>query len=177
MLEKTTIARPYAQAIFELAQEQGTLSSWSDQLELLVRIATDEDMRRLLGDPRISKEQLEALLLDIAGDGLDELGRNFVKVLTGAERFELCPEIRTLFEVLKAEAEKVIEVEIRSAYPLDDSEKQKLSEAIRSRLGRSVELDTTEDASLIGGVVVRAGDEVMDLSLRGRLEEMASKFI
>jgi len=177
MLEKTTIARPYAQAVFELAQEQGALSAWSGQLEILVRIATNEDMQHLLGDPRINKEQLERLVLDLASDGLDESGQNLVKVLIGAERFEFCPEIQALFEALKAEAEKVIEVEIRSAYPLDDSEKQQLAEAIRSRLGRSVELDTNEDASLIGGVVVRAGDEVMDLSLRGRLEEMASKFI
>ncbi len=176
MLEKTTIARPYAQAIFELAREQGALASWSEQLATLAQIAADEDMQRLLSDPRISKAQLESLVLEIAGDKLPDSGRNLVKVLIGAERFEFCAEIRALFEALKADAEKLIEVEISSAFPLDESEKQKLSEAMRSRLGRSVELNANEDSSLIGGVVVRAGDEVIDLSLRGRLEQMASEF-
>jgi len=176
MLEKTTIARPYAQAVFELAQEEDALATWSEQLDLLVQIAADRDMQSLLGDPRISKAQLESLVLEIGADKLTDTGQHLVKVLISAERFILSAEIRSLFEELKAEAEKVIEVEISSAFPLDEAEKQKLSEAMRLRLGRSVELNTHLDPGLIGGVVVRAGDEVIDLSLRGRLEEMASEF-
>jgi len=176
MLEKTTIARPYAQAIFDLARDEDALSSWSDQLDVLVGIATNEDMQPLLSDPRISKEQLESLVLEIGAEQLSDAGRKLVKVLIGAERFSFCPEIRALFEELKAEVEKVVDVEISSAFPLDENEKQRLSASLCSHLGRSVELNTRQDSSLIGGVVVRAGDEVIDLSLRGRLDKMASEF-
>lgn len=175
MLEKKTIARPYAQAAYEQASEEGNLGPWAEALSRLAVICADEQMQSVLNDPRVSDEQLRTLVLDILGDTSQTIS-NFVTILVQADRLILAEEISELYSEMKAIAEKRIDVQVRTAYELDDSEKQKIADAVSSKLGRSVDLAVTEDKDLIGGAVVKAGDVVIDLSIRGRLSAMASEF-
>ena len=175
MQEKITIARPYAQAAFEQAQEEESLALWSDMLNLLATIISDDSLQKIIDDPRVSSSQLQSLVLDVAGDALSQTGQNFVKVLVESERLGLAPEIHQLFESKKADAERTANIEIISAYELDASQEQKIVESLAERLGKSIEITKTIDSSLIGGAIIRAGDVVIDASLRGRLQELASE--
>lgn len=176
MLEKKTIARPYAQAAFEQASEENALAGWSEALSLLAAITSDEQMKALMRDPRVSDEQIQSLITDLAGDALSQTSSNFVKILIESGRLALCPEISQLFEEKKAEAEKHATIHVTSAYEMGDDEKQKIAEAMKKKLGRSVEVTTEQDQDLIGGMIVKAGDMVIDLSIRGRLNKMANEF-
>jgi F-type H+-transporting ATPase subunit delta len=121
----------------------------------------------------VTPAELAALVIDIAGPELDEEGRNFMRTLADNRRLALLPEIATRFDELKSAAEGIIDVTVTSAAPLDDSQQRKLASALERRLGRSVRLQCATDAALIGGAVLRAGDLVIDGSLRGRLERIA----
>jgi len=176
MLEKTTIARPYAQAAFEQASEEKALTGWSKALSLLAAITSDEQMQALMRDPRVSSEQLQNLIIDLVGDALGKTSTNFVKILVESHRLPLCQEISQLFEEKKADAEKHASIHVTSAYEMDESEKKKIAEAMKKKLGRSVEVTAELDPVLIGGMVVKSGDMVIDLSIRGRLKTMANEF-
>jgi F-type H+-transporting ATPase subunit delta len=173
MADKSTIARPYAKAAFEEARERGRLGPWSQALRTAAAVIGDARVDALLGNPRVTPQELAALVIGIAGPELDEEGRNFVRTLADNRRLALLPQIATLFEELKSEAEGVIDVTVTSAAPLDDSQRGKLTGALERRLGRSVRLQCATDPALIGGAVLRAGDLVIDGSLRGRLERIA----
>lgn len=173
MADKSTIARPYAKAAFEEARDLGRLGPWSDALRTAAVIISDSRVEALVGNPRVTPEELAALVIEIAGSALDEEGRNFVRTLADNRRLPLLPEISARFDELKSEAEGVVEVTVTSAAPLDDSQRGKLSAALERRLGRSVRLQCATDPALIGGAVLRAGDLVIDGSLRGRLERIA----
>ncbi len=174
MLEKKTIARPYAQAAFKRAVESDSLVKWSGMLAVLAAIGADPQMQVLLRHPKVGREQIESLVLEVAGDALDEEGRNFATLLVRGGRFSVAPEIFELFEEQRAEAERSINVNITSAYELTAEESERLGQAIGKRLQRNIELTTEVDRSLIGGAVVRAGDHVIDLSVRGRLQALGS---
>lgn len=174
MAEKVTIARPYARAAFEYAQEQNALGRWSDTLATASLVVTDERVSKLLSNPRVTPDQLVGLIADIAGDGLDERGRNFLNTLAQNRRLDLLPQIAAIYEVLRAEVENVADVQVTSAIPLDDAQRQRLTTALKKRLRREVRLHCDTDASLIGGAVVQSGDLVIDGSLRARLERLAS---
>jgi F-type H+-transporting ATPase subunit delta len=174
MAEKVTIARPYARAAFEHAQEQNALGRWSGTLATASLVVTDERVSKLLSNPRVTPDQLVGLIADIAGDGLDERGRNFLNTLAQNRRLDLLPQIAAIYEVLRAEVENVADVQVTSAIPLDDAQRQRLTTALKKRLRREVRLHCDIDASLIGGAVVRSGDLVIDGSLRARLERLAS---
>ena len=176
MLEKKTIARPYAQAAFEQASEENALDDWSEALSLLAAITSDDQMKPLMRDPRVSEEQLHTLITGLAGDALSKTSTNFVGILIESDRLLLCPEISQLFEEKKADAEKHASVHVISAYEMDEDEKQKIAETMKKKLGRSVEVTTEQDPDLIGGMVVKSGDMVIDLSIRGRLNTMANEF-
>jgi F-type H+-transporting ATPase subunit delta len=173
MADKITIARPYAKAAFEEARDRKRLGPWSEALHTVAAVVSDSRVGELLGNPRVTPEELAALVSGIAGPQLDEEGRNFVRTLADNQRLSLLPEISALFDELKGEAEGVVEVVVTSAAPLDDSQRGKLTAALERRLGRSVHLQCTTDPALIGGAVLRAGDMVIDGSLRGRLERIA----
>lgn len=172
MSELTTAARPYARAVFEMAQETGKLSDWSAQLVAMSAVVTAEGSSALLGHPRLTKEQKADVFAEIAGDAIDENGRNLLKVLAENDRFTLLPEISVIFEQLKSEAEGAVEAEIVSAQELTDDQQQSLAAALQKRLGREVKLVTKVDPALMGGAVIRAGDLVIDGSIQGRLKEM-----
>ncbi|MGH8269897.1 MAG: F0F1 ATP synthase subunit delta [Steroidobacteraceae bacterium] len=173
MAEKSTIARPYAKAAFEEARDRGRLGPWSQALRTAAAVVSDSRVADLLGNPRVTPGELAALVIEIAGPELDEQGGNFVRTLADNRRLALLPEISALFDELKGEAEGVVEVTVTSAAPLDDSQRGKLAAALQRRLGRSVRLQCATDPALIGGAVLRAGDLVIDGSLRGRLERIA----
>ena len=175
MLENSTIARPYASAVFELAQETGQAEEWSATLELLGVLASDKNMRQLTTNPKISRQQLQDLVFEVCGDGLSGLGRNLVKILVQAGRLQYAPSIKNQYEQMRAAAEGRVEVEVVAAYALDDQQQAGIAETISERLGKQVNISTSVDESLIGGAVIRAGDSIIDASLRGRLTELRNE--
>lgn len=169
MVENATAARPYATAVFELAQETGRIAQWADALALLSLITSDPALRRLSASPKVSRAQLQELVFEIGGDALSGLSRNLVKTLIQAGRLQCAPDIRALFERMRAAAEGKIEAQAMAAYELDQGQQDAIAAALAARLGKRVELSASVDESLIGGVVIRAGDLVIDASLQGRL--------
>jgi F-type H+-transporting ATPase subunit delta len=172
--ELATIARPYARAAFSYAlDESDGLPAWSGMLKLLSTIAGEQIVRDVLDDPMLSGEDGAKLLTSILGDELSQEAMNFVGVLGENDRIELLPEISDMFELLKANHEKTMEVEIASAYEVSDGEKATLSEALSNRLQRKINLETTLDPSLLGGAIIKAEDTVIDNSVRGKLQKMS----
>ncbi|TVQ41368.1 MAG: F0F1 ATP synthase subunit delta [Wenzhouxiangella sp.] len=172
MLNRTTLARPYARAAFRVARDRSELSRWSESLAIAAAIASDAGARPLLSNPKLSREQVLKLFTDIAGERFDEMVTNFLRVLTTYGRLELLPEISTQFESLRREAEARLRVQVTSAHPLGDDEASRLTERLKARFGLEIDLDVDVDPALIGGAVIRAGDQVIDGSVRGRLERL-----
>lgn len=177
MAEKSTVARPYAQAAFELARGSKDLKAWSDALAFAAAVAQDESMQGLISNPNLDRDRLVQLFLDVCGDRLNAFGQNFIRVLAENKRLELLPEITALFEALRAEAEGSIEAEVISAFPLNDSQQKQLTEMLKKRLHRDIVLVTKTDESLIGGAIIRAGDLVIDASAVGQLTRLANTLL
>ena len=173
MAEKATIARPYAKAAFESARQHRALETWSKALATASSVVQDERVARLLSSPKVTSEQLSGLVSDIVGGDLDEQTRNFLATLASNRRLSLLPEIASMYEALRAEAENTADVQVDSAVALDEAQKQRLAQALKKRLKREVRLHCEVDASLIGGAIVRAGDFVIDGSLKARLDRLA----
>jgi len=179
--DNNTIARPYAQAVFELASESGELATWSEALDVAGQLLADGQVAAYLSDPAFSDEQrLEFLtgLFAKAGakilGGKDQQGTNFLKLLLEYGRVAVLPEIAGHFKALKAEVENVVEVTVTSASRISKKQQDTISKALRERLGRDVSIATEIDENLIGGAVIQAGDVVIDGSLRARLEGLAT---
>lgn len=173
MAELTTLARPYAQAAFEVATKNGTSERWSNMLALLAQVVRDERVRPLLNSPKLTDEKRVEVLTSIAGEHLSAEGKNLVKVLAHYGRLNVMPEIAQRFEELRSEAEGVVDVDVTSPTPLDEDYQARLSASLKKRLGREVRLHLNIDESLLGGAIIRAGDLVVDGSVRGRLEKLA----
>jgi len=174
MAEITTIARPYAQAVFDLAKESGELKPWSDMLQLAATVVTHEQVAPLLDSPQLAKAQRGQLVIDICGDSLNDGGKNLINVLADNGRLGILPEIAALYEVERAAAENRVVAEVASATPLSDSQKQVIAAALKKRLGRDVALECTVDETLLGGAVVRAGDMVIDGSVIAKLHKLGT---
>lgn len=174
MAELVTIARPYAEAVFRLARENKALTVWSERLALLAAIAADERVRSRLGDPEWSATQKADLISSLAGQpsGGDET--NLISVLAENGRLALLPEIATLFDALKGEEEGVRDAIIHSAFPLDDAQLATLLADLEARFGSRIKAEVVVDQSLIGGVRIVVGDQVLDASVRGKLEALGS---
>lgn len=177
MAETATIARPYAEAVFELGKQQKALPQWSGMLAFAATVTSSPELRALDGNPRITTRQLADLVIGICGDRLNGEARNLIQVLVHNRRLSVLPEIRELFERLKEEYEGQVEAVITSALPLSDDQAKRLCEKLEAKYGRKVMAKVTLDASLIGGVKVQVGDEVIDGSLRGRLEAMSHMLV
>lgn len=173
MADKTTIARPYAKAAFEEAKAGKHLGPWSEALRTASVVVQDPRVQGLLGNPAVTNADLAKLVIDLAGPQLDEMGRNFVQTLAENRRLAYLPEISTLFDELKDEAEGVIDVTVTSAAPLENGQREALSAALQRRLKRQIRLQCETDPALIGGAVLRAGDLVIDGSVRSRLDRIA----
>ena len=174
MAEKSTIARPYAQAAYSIASEKGDLKSWSDMLQLLAAVASDSLMQSMVGNPDMTTDKLVDLVTGVCEGKLNDAGKNFVRVLADNKRLNVLPEIAEMYELQRAEAEKTVQAEVTSAFPLSDSMKAQLTDALKKRLGREITLVTKTDESIVGGAIVRAGDLVIDGSVSGKLEKLAN---
>lgn len=172
--ELTTIARPYAKAAFAFAldQDQG-LTHWSTMLDILAAAMAEGVVREKLDDPRLTTEAGARVLSAMFESEMDEKARNFLVVLAEFGRLELLPNISELFELLKAEHERTINVEVTSAFEVTSEETEKLSDALHAKLQREVNLTTHVDESLLGGVVIKAEDSVIDGSVRGKLRKLS----
>ncbi|CAM5295658.1 MULTISPECIES: F0F1 ATP synthase subunit delta [unclassified Thauera] len=173
MAENVTIARPYADAAFELARGAGALGPWSEALDRLASVAADPDMQACIKNPNLSAAQLDKLMQEVTGE-LTAEQQNFVRVLIDNERLLVLPEIRDLFVALKNEHEGVLEAEIASAFPLDDAALAALKADLEARFKAAINVTVSLDPELIGGVRIAVGDEVIDASVRGKLANMAA---
>lgn len=173
MAEISTIARPYAEAVFDLAQEASQLQKWADMLQFATTVATDAEMSAYLDSANLSKEQLSELFVSVCADQLDSEGQNLIKLLVENHRLSVLPEISLQFEALKAEAEKTIEAEIFAAYKVSAAQQKKIAEKLKKRLGREVTLTCHVDNNLLGGAIIKAGDMVIDGSTQGQIQRLA----
>jgi len=178
MAENVTLARPYAEAAFQLANSGKALAAWSDVLARLSAVAMRPEMEECFGNPRLSPEQLAQLCLDVAASdiksGLSADQRNFVRVLADNDRLIVLPEISGLFDELKHDQEGVKDAEITSAFELDDATLRTLLADLERKFGCKIQATVKVDAELIGGVRIAVGDEVIDASVRGKLAAMAT---
>ncbi len=172
MSDLTNIARPYAQAVFELARDSNDFVGWGDQLSLLANIAADSNMVELLKNPAFGNDQQISLILDICGENISADAVNLIKLLVRNDRVNVLPDIAEVYAEKRAEAESVIEADMITATPIDDIQRQAFSTALQSKLGRSVKLNFEVDEDLIGGAVIRAGDWVVDGSVKAQLEQL-----
>jgi F-type H+-transporting ATPase subunit delta len=173
--ERATIARPYAKAAFGYARDAAALAEWSRGLKAATEIVSDPRVAALAKSPQWSDADLASLVTDVAGAGLDAGMQNFVRVLAENHRLLLLPEIAAHFEELRSDAENTVDVEVISAVALDSAQQAKLAQALSARLKRKVRMQNSVDASLLGGAVIRAGDLVIDGSLKGRLERLGTE--
>lgn len=173
MAEKVTIARPYAKAAFEYAREHKTFAQWSEVLATASAVVADERVAKLLGNPRVKPAELVELIGGIVGGGLDANAKNFLDTLAQNRRLGLLPEIASMYEALRADIERIADVEVVAATDLNEAQRTRLTAALKKRLQREVRLHVSVDPSLIGGAIVRSGDLVIDGSLKARLDRLA----
>lgn len=186
MADKHTIARPYARAAFESAREHNSLAAWSEGLDAASDLLADGQVERFLGDPALAEREKLDFLTGLAGaaggkaavfDGSNQHGANFLRLLLEYDRIGVLPEISEHFDALKAEVENTVDVTVTSAIELSDAQKNAVATALQARLGRTVNLSTEIDENLIGGAVIRAGDVVIDGSVRARLEGLSNALV
>ena len=174
MSELVTAARPYARAVFELASADKRLAEWSDALELIVDICTHAEMIPVLDNPALTRQQKAEVMISVAGDKIDQQAQNLLRVMAENDRLILLPEVAALYEQMRADAEGSVEAELISAYEVTAEQQKSIADSLKKRLGRDVRLDVKIDKDLLGGVIVRAGDLVIDGSIKGRLEQLTS---
>jgi F-type H+-transporting ATPase subunit delta len=172
-MERATLARPYADAVAKLAVEGNAWTAWSERLGLLNLVTADEQIKALTTNPSVTAERLVQVILSVCGDKLGAEGANLVGLLAENKRLNLLAEIVTLFETMKAEREGVLEAHVTTAYELAPGQMASLVARLEGKFGRKIEATQSLDADLIGGVIIQVGDEVMDASVRGGLENLA----
>lgn len=173
MSDYTTVARPYARAVYQQATESTSVDSWSNALALLSAVAEDAAMKAVLDNPQAGSEQKAELILKVAGDKLSAAQQNLVKLMAENGRLKALPEVAKQFEVYRAEAEGKIDAEVVSAFPLSSEQAESITSTLKAKLGREVTISTSTDESLIGGVVIKAGDTIIDASMKSQLASLA----
>jgi len=173
--DTSTIARPYAEAVFARASESDKLDSWGEQLSLLAGIVSDSSMHRFIADPLFGRDKLTDLLIQICGDKLDEEGKNLVKLLIQNDRLQVIPEMVEIYQKLKDESQRVLKVHVTSAFALKPAQEKNIADALKVRFGREITITSEKDPELIGGIHIRAGDTVIDGSVSGRLQQLANE--
>jgi len=174
MSDNAITARPYAQAVFELARDEGRFPHWSEVLRRLADLAGQEQVSALFSHPKVGRDDIAAILIEGCGDLLNDAGKNLVHLLVRNGRLVALEDIAEQFENLRAGEEQTINAQVESALPVSEAHQQKIAQALEKRLGRKVTLEVSTDASLIGGAVIRAGDLVIDGSVKARLEKLAA---
>jgi len=173
MAELNTVARPYTKAAFEHAVDKGNLDQWSEMLVTAAAVTQHETMTQVLGTPGLTSEQKAEAMINVCEEQMDDTAKNFMVLLAENQRLALLPKISEQFDQLKASQQQSVEVNVTTAFDLGEQQQQKLTQALSSKLGREVSLTTDVDKSIIGGVIVRTEDMVIDGSIRARLAKLA----
>jgi len=174
MAELTTLARPYAKAVFDAAQDQNAVDLWDQALAFAAHVAADPEVKIILANPGLSEQRKAELFADCFEEKLPEALRNFLLILAENKRLALLPAISELFSLHRADLERTVKIKVSTAFEMTAEQQQKMIDALSRKLERKVELESSVDQTLIGGVVVRTGDLVIDASVRGKLARMAS---
>lgn len=177
MAEIATIARPYAEAVFRLAEADGRFESWSALLGRLAQAVAHADVRACIGNPNVGAAQLTDLLVSLMGEGVSAEAKNFVHLVVANRRLEAVGEIGEQYEQMVNERQGVVEAHVATAYPLEDAQLKDLVASLERRFKRKIEPQVTVDKGLIGGVTVTVGDEVIDGSVRGKLAAMSAALL
>lgn len=172
MAENVTLARPYAEAAFQLAK--GSLPVWSQSLARMAAVADSADMQECIANPQLSPEQLTRLFSEVVGDGLSVEQQNFIRVLVDNDRLQVLPEITRLFNELKNGYEGVKDANVESAFPMEDAAVKSLVADLERKFQCKIQATVRIVPELIGGVRIAVGDEVIDASVRGKLAAMAT---
>lgn len=173
MSELTTVARPYAKAAFDFAVEAKAMDSWLAQLTFAAEVAKDATIKSYISGGA-SVEQAQTLFLSVCAEQVDSQGQNFIKVMAQNERLLVLPQVLEQFIALKADFEQEISVDVTSAVEVTAEQKTTLSAALEKRLARKVKLNCTVDVSIVSGLVIKAGDMVIDGSVKGKLNRLAT---
>lgn len=172
MSELSTLARPYAAAVFKRASESGSAEQWAQMLGFIAAVVKDNGIATIIENPKVSQERLIQLLLDICQGQLNQEGENFLKLLVQNDRLTLAPQISSLYETHKADAEGYVDVDVTTAYAFTKDEQKKFTSALEKTLAKKVRINVSVDKALIGGFLAKAGDRVIDGSIKGRLQHM-----
>ena len=174
MAESVTIARPYAEALFRAAKESGNLAKWAGQVALLGQVAANPEARAAIGDPNVAASQLVDLFRSACGTAVAAELSNFIQLLSNNDRLGMLPEIAGLYESYKRAEEGTKEAEIVSAFPLNDTQVKALVPQLEAVFKTKLETSVSVDPELIGGIKVIVGDQMLDASVRGKLDAMAT---
>ncbi len=168
------MARPYAVAAWKHAEGEGRQELWSDMLEVMASVVSDDAMSAIISDPRVDADTLSGLMLDVCGGHINDTAGVFVRLLVENDRLSLMPEVAEVYKELQAESGGAIHAGLTAAYPVNARFEQAIAVAMRKRLNREITFTTEIDRSLLGGVIIRVGDMVIDASVRGRIEALAA---
>jgi F-type H+-transporting ATPase subunit delta len=175
MAELSTLARPYAEAVFKRAKQSGNIEQWSSDVAFIATLAQDSSVIALLNNPRTSKSQLTELLLDVSQEQVGDEAKNLLKLLIENRRLALAPKIAELYAERVAEDQGYVNVRLFSAYALSKAEQSKYSAMLEKQLQKKVNAEVIIDKSLIGGILAKAGDKVLDGSIRGQIHQLAKR--
>lgn len=175
MSELSTLARPYAAAAFKSAKETGNASVWSDSLTFVSEIAKSDELSAAAHNPKVGKDKLIGLIMDICQDYVHAEAKNLVKILIENDKFSIVPQVAELFEKYRADDEGYVNVDVVTAYPLSGSEQVAYVSSLEKQLNKKVHATVSVDQSLIGGILAKAGDKVIDGSIKGQLHQLAKK--
>ncbi len=173
MINNHTLARPYARAAFEFANSVNQVDAWFSMLKTAAYILEQPTIVLELGKPTLTHAQKAKLVADLMAGNVDDSFSNFLYVLGDNGRLSLLPTLCELFKDYKLEAERIVDVEVETAFALSDEQLQKITNALSKRLDRTVQAKQTINSALIAGLMIRAGDLVIDSSVRGRLDKLA----
>lgn len=177
MADNATIARPYAKAVFDYAQEANSFDEWATVLDQLAVISADESFSAVSNDPRIENSKVAELLIDLTKDNLPNGGTNFINLLVQNERLDSLVDVKQQYTDLVAKAKAIATANVTTAIALTEDQKSSLTSALEKRLGQKVVISETVDASLVGGAIVKTGDLVIDGTAKGRIEKLTTALL
>lgn len=172
MSELTTVARPYAKAAFDFAVENGAIEKWHEMLAFAAAVANDATMATFLSSAETLEKKVE-VFINVCGEQLDEKAQNFVRVMAENGRLKALSAVVALFAELRADYEKEIAVDVTSAMKLTKKQQDNLAKTLEQRFSRKVKLNCTVDAAIVSGLYIKAGDTVIDGTVRGKLDRLA----
>ncbi len=173
MADNTTTARPYANAVYDLASENAAIESWGDALANLAAVVSDPQVAALLDNPDSGKQEKGEILIQSLAGKLTDKQQNLVRLMAENGRLKLMPDVAEQFEVARAKAENIIEAEVTSAFELSAEQVSEITNTLKNKLGCEITLSTSVDETLIGGVVIKAGDTIIDASMKSQLDSLA----